>query len=234
MLQTQLTVGVAPTAIKCCTPFSVVSDCIYRHEVRNMKLQDFLSENPDLEIPFQPETRQKYPDEVWEALHRTAVETVLQNEDKPTAASDFVAKVIGGDDLGGLTVANVLSMWIQNILEIAQQIVASAFLNDKIEADYEDIVIAREIKCTKWHSKEEKKIVDEGGELEEHTHTIRHIPVDDDVRDDFSKLVTLILQDFDSDTYGELPDDYKESNMPDFESFLRMMGGGGGAGGLPF
>lgn len=237
MLQTQLTVGVAPIAIKCCTPFPVVSDRIYTNEVRNMKLQEFLSQNPDLEIPFQPETRQKYPDEVWEALHRTAVEVVLQNETKPDAIADFVAKVIAGDDLGGLTLENVLTMWVQTmVLEIAEKIVGGAMMNDKIEENYDKLALVRDRKCTQWHNKEEKERADAGESLEEHTHTVRHVPVDDEVRDDFDKLVTLILQDFDSDTYGELPEEYKSAGMPDFESFLRMMGGGGGGGlgGLPF
>lgn len=237
MIQVQDTLTV-DTALQheCCIPFTFESNRLSTHHNGDyimVKLQEYIANNEELDIPYQPESRQKFPDGVWQDLHETLIKVLLQTTNKNDAITELVQKLVEGETLGGLTMANVLTWFLRENFQNAERVVQASMMNGKIESNFDEIVTEEVITCQDWHSAEEKERAENGETLEEHTHTLRHVQVTDENSEKFDTLVTRILQDAFPEDFGELPEEYKEAAMPDFDTlFGGMLGGGDMPAGL--
>lgn len=186
-----------------------------------MKFRDFIQQNIDkLEIPYQPDVKKKYPPKVWEALHRTILVQQLQHDKKVDTIEAVMNVVVGGDDLGSLELDNVIDMWLDNMMRNINQVIGSALANSKIREDYEKLITKNEVECNEPHNEIEDNIVKQGTELPTHTHTVHVIKVTDENREEFDKLVDIVLSNFDSDVYGELPEKYVIAKRGDIDAMI--------------
>jgi len=186
-----------------------------------MKFREFIQQNIDnLEIPYQPDVKKKYPPKVWEAIHKTVLVQQLQHDQKADTIEAVKNVVYGGDDLGGLDLDNVIDMWLDTMMRNINQVIGSALANSKIREDYEKLVTKNEVECNEPHNEIEDKIVKQGTELPTHTHTVHFIEVTDDNREEFDKFIDVVLRNFDSDVYGELPEEYVIANRGDINAMI--------------
>ena len=192
-----------------------IEDIIY------MLFREFIQNNiTNLEIPFQVEEKQKYPPSVWEGLHRSVLVTQIQNIQRTETIKTLINSVIGGDDLGGLTIDNVIDMWIDSLLSITNHMVGSALSNSKISQLFKGLATDSQIECYDAHTEQEEQLVKKGTKLHMHTHTVQSIDVTDDNREQFDEFVNLVLMNFDSEVYGELPEEYSKAREGDIETML--------------
>lgn len=192
--------------------------------INKMLFKDFIQKYmASLEIPYKPNEKRKYPQSVWAGLHKSLVVNQLQEYSRTETITSLINSVYGGDDLGGLTIDNVIDMWLETMNSAVNQIVGSALSNSKINKLFEDLVTKREVDCSDWHNDVEKELVDKGVEIPTHTHTVQSIDVTDENREQFDKFVNLVLQSFDSETYGELPEEYSEARASDIEAMMSKL-----------
>jgi hypothetical protein len=189
--------------------------------IMNMLFREFIQQNIEkLEIPFQPDEKRKYPPKVWEVLHKSLLVNQLQHEMRAETTTSLINSVFGGDDLGGLTLDNVIDSWLDSMTKTMNHIIGSALGNSKINQVYEKLVTRREVECSDAHNEVEDQLVKKGIELPIHTHTVNVIEVTDDNREQFDEFVILVLQNFDSETYGELPEEYSKARASDIEAMI--------------
>lgn len=186
-----------------------------------MLFREFIQDNiTSLEIPFQVEEKRKYPPSVWSGLHKSILVTQVQHTTRTDTIKSLINSVVGGDDLGGLTIDNVIDMWLDSMLTVATHMVGSALGNSKINQLFKKLATDREIECFEAHNEIEEQIVKKGVKLPTHTHTVKSIDVADDNREQFDEFVNLVLMNFDSEVYGELPAEYKKAREGDIEAMI--------------
>lgn len=186
-----------------------------------MLFKEFIQQNIDqLEIPFQPDRRKKYPPTVWLGLHKSLLVNQLQHYRRVDTIESFINTVYGGDDLGGLTIDNVIDMWLESMTTTMNQVIGSALGNSKIKKLYNELVTEREVECSDAHNETEEQIVDKGVKLPVHHHTVMSIDVNDDNREQFDEFIDVVLRNFDSETYGELPIEYSKARESDIENMI--------------
>ena len=186
-----------------------------------MLFREFIQKNiTDLEIPFQVEEKRKYPPDVWKGLHRTMLVAQVQHIKRTDTIKSLINSVYGGDDLGGLTLDNIIDMWLDTMMTVASHMVGSALGNSKIKQLFKKLVTEREVDCSDAHNEIEEQIVKKGIELPIHYHTVQNIDVTDDNREQFDEFVNLVLMNFDSEVYGELPEEYSKAREGDIEAML--------------
>jgi len=186
-----------------------------------MKFREFIVNNIEsLEIPYKPDDKRIYPQDVWAGLHKSLVVNQLQEYKRTDTIKSLINSVIGGDDLGGITIDNIIDMWLESMTSTVNHIVGSALSNSKINEIFEDLVTQREVECSDYHNDTEEQLVDKGIELPVHYHTVQSIDVTDDNREQFDEFVDLVLRNFDSKTYGELPEEYSEARASDIKAMI--------------
>lgn len=193
-------------------------------EIIEMEFKQFIQDNIEqLEIPFQPSEKKRYPPNVWRDLHKSLLVTNLQHYRRAETVKSFMNTVLGGDDLGGLTLDNVIDMWLDNLMTTIYHIIGSANANPKIKKLYDNLCEEREIECNDPHNEVEDDLVHKGVEIPTHTHTVKSIEVTDENREQFDEYVTLVLQNFDSNTYGELPEEYSKAGQRDIKAMVEEL-----------
>ncbi len=202
----------------------LVLDCkssLRQGNKNQMLFKEFIQQNiGELELPFEPTKKRKYPPKVWTDLHKTMLVSQLQNYRRKDTVKSLIDSINGGDDLGGLTMENVIDMWLESMISVIGQIIGSALGNSKIKKLYKELVTERQVECSSAHNEVEEHLVEQGVELPEHIHTVESIGVDDENREQFDRFVNLVLQNFDSDTYGELPTEYSKARESDIEAMV--------------
>lgn len=194
---------------------------LHGYEVYIMLFKEFIKQHlADMELPFLSGEGQKYPPKVWSALHQSFLVTQLQYYKRADTIKYFIGSVYDGDDLGGLLLENVIDMWMESMISATTQIIGSALGNSKIKALYDDLTIEREVECSDPHSAVEEQIISKGIEIPIHSHKVRSIEVNDDNREQFNEFVSVVLRNFDSDTYGELPEEYSKAGKNDVDTML--------------